>query len=279
MSDPKEPCGFCSRRELTKIWPEMARQGYCDNFDKYLGLFSNAGEARVVGESSTNYSKEPAITGVASRIASFNPGARILYSVRDPVDRTISHYWHLVKTGRETRTIERAIRENPEYLHVSDYSMQVRKYMDVFPLEQIKIVTLEELENDARGVIVDILTWLGVDPNFEPSDIEKRFHVTEDVVLRFRFRFLATILRRFPVRDALRPVFPEKGRLSLKKFFFEEVRRHEVSVEGVLEDLLELREHQARELSSLFGRDFREWEGSKESTGRVSQIGASHRPT
>ena len=82
MSRIKEPGFFVE--ELT------LRQGE----DWYLSLFEQDDRFRYRGESSTHYTKLPVFRGVAERLSRFNPEARLIYIMRNPIERLVSHYWH-----------------------------------------------------------------------------------------------------------------------------------------------------------------------------------------
>ena len=58
-----------------------------------------APEARARGEASTNYTKAPLFLGVPERIASVVPDVRIVYVVRDPLERIVSQYRHALRAG------------------------------------------------------------------------------------------------------------------------------------------------------------------------------------
>ena len=90
MSRPKETHYFVE--EIGFDIPRIRRslKGESD----YLRLFAAAGDATVIGESSTTYAKLARHAGVARRIADFNPDARIIYIMRDPIKRIESHYTH-----------------------------------------------------------------------------------------------------------------------------------------------------------------------------------------
>ena len=85
MSDRKEPGYF------------VEEYGWSNGVDWYLRQFSGDGKEKYLGESTTDYTKLPRFKGVARRIAEFNPGAKIMYLLRDPIERTISHYWWRVR--------------------------------------------------------------------------------------------------------------------------------------------------------------------------------------
>src|ERR1700730_14880709 len=123
MCDPKEPSYFVDQAQLRKIWAEMWDGGYWKE-ENYLRLFQTAENATILGESSTNYTKRPLVMGVPEKIQQFNPDARFIYIMRDPVERAMSHYWHMVNWEGEWRSILDAIKEEPQYRDVSYYAMQ-----------------------------------------------------------------------------------------------------------------------------------------------------------
>jgi len=116
MCSPEEPSYFVDQKQLRRLWPEAWDLGFWRSEDYYLRLFQSSGDAVVVGEASTNYTKRPLVYGVPERIHRFNPDSRFIYLLRDPNQRTISHYWHMVRFGAERRPMLEAIRTEPQYL-------------------------------------------------------------------------------------------------------------------------------------------------------------------
>ena len=117
----------------------------------YFALFDKAGDdpgVMYAGESSTDYTKRPTFEGCAERIRDFNPNARILCILRDPIERCISHYWHNVRIGEERQGMIEAVRRDPTLIAYSDYAMQLEPYWNAFPREQIHILTLESFYRD-----------------------------------------------------------------------------------------------------------------------------------
>ncbi len=56
--------------------------------------------------------------------------ARVVYMVRDPIDRMLSHYLHNVGGGYETRPLEAALSDpGSAYLARSRYAMQAEPYV------------------------------------------------------------------------------------------------------------------------------------------------------
>ena len=146
MCEPKEPCHFVAPEVLATHWPEMWRKGYWRSETDYLALFPAKPGARYRGESSTDYSKRPLVDGVAERIAAYNPQARFIYIMRDPVERTISHYWHMVELRGEMREPLAAIKEEPHYTEVSHYADQLAPYLERFGRDRLHVLTFESLK-------------------------------------------------------------------------------------------------------------------------------------
>src|SRR4029078_8223086 len=75
--------------------------------------------ASVRGETSPHYTNLPRFTGVAERMrAVLGVGPRVVYMVRDPIDRMLSHYLHNVGGGYESRQLEMAL-SDPQSAYVA----------------------------------------------------------------------------------------------------------------------------------------------------------------
>jgi hypothetical protein len=114
MSRPKELNFFVG--ELN--W-DLGPEWYASHFER---------AALVRGESSPHYTNLPRFTGVAERMHDVLGGqARIVYMVRDPIERILSHYLHNVGGGYEHRPIDEALADpDSAYVARSRYAMQIR---------------------------------------------------------------------------------------------------------------------------------------------------------
>ena len=129
---------------------------------------------------------------VPERIARFNPAARFIYIMRDPVERTISHYWHAVRhrLRLERRDLLTAVREEPHYRDVSHYAMQLERYIRIFGQERILAVTFEEMNAQPETFVTSIFRWLGVESSFIPPNLDERSNVTPKSIRRIKGRGL-----------------------------------------------------------------------------------------
>jgi hypothetical protein len=260
MSEPKEPCYFVPPSLLETHWPEMWRKGFWKAESSYLALFPDKPQARHVGESSTDYTKRPKIDGVAARIAAYNPDARFVYIMRDPVERTISHYWHMVELRGEARAPLQAILAEPHYTEVSHYADQLQPYLERFGRERIYALTFEDLKRDPQAAVRAVFAWLGVATEFVPEDLDAAHNVTPDEVRQKRAGMMPLDrFRHSRLWDAVGPHVPSELRRLGVSLVERKVRRREVAMDEVVAHLRPLQQAQTHDLEQQLERQFGEW--------------------
>ena len=78
------------------VFPWKGTQFFSKRYDWgfawYESLFDEGSDATAIGESSANYSLGPSDSPVPQRIADYLPGVRLIYMVRNPLERIESHY-------------------------------------------------------------------------------------------------------------------------------------------------------------------------------------------
>jgi hypothetical protein len=162
MSRPKELNFFVA--ELN--W-ELGPEWYASHFDP---------AARVRGETSPHYTNRPRFEGVAERMRSVAPDARIVYMVRDPIDRLLSHYLHNAGGGYDARPLAEALAdERSAYWQRSRYAYQVEPYLEAFGAERIAIVSREELLRARTETVRRVYEFAGVDPDFSSPEFEREW--------------------------------------------------------------------------------------------------------
>lgn len=172
MSEPKEPGHFALSEPTDK------------KREAYLALFTSGAGAKWRGESSTQYTKAPAITGVPERLARFAPDARILYMVREPAARIVSQYLFKIRIHGERRSLCDAVRADPSYREIGDYAGQIAPYVENFGPDRVLVLSAERLNADRQAVMDQVFAWL----ELEPVDMarELRKNTAADGVRRHR---------------------------------------------------------------------------------------------
>jgi len=78
-------------------------------------------------------------------MAAVVPEARLVYLVRDPIERIVSHYLHQLNAARERRPFHAAVSEGPDnrYLAYSRYHEQIEQFLLHYPAQRILVLTSE----------------------------------------------------------------------------------------------------------------------------------------
>jgi hypothetical protein len=143
--------------------------------DWYASLFDP--QAPVRGESSPAYTSPDKIEAVC-RIADTLPAAKLVYLVRDPVERAISQYEHHRRDGDERRPPEEALLDpTSHYQARSRYYERLAPYLAYFPLRQVRVVVQERLLHDRRAELARTYEHVGADPDWWSDALEQRWHV------------------------------------------------------------------------------------------------------
>jgi len=122
-------------------------------------------EAARLLDGSTSYSMLPEQPPVAALAARLSPMARILYLVRDPVYRAISHYRHQVAWGvTEHADFETAVRSDRTLIDYGRYWYQLQPWLAAFGSDAVSVIPFEEYTASRRRVVGDVVASLGLDP-------------------------------------------------------------------------------------------------------------------
>ncbi len=165
MSKPKELNFF------------IAERNYPRGFDWYRAHFDP--RARVRGESSPNYAAYPQHVGVPERMHAAVPEAKLLYMVRDPIDRIAAHWVHNFAKRREKGDLHATLMHpNTSYLARSHYHMQLQQFLRCFPREQVLLIEQEELRSRRLETLRTVFEFIDVDPDFSHARFSDERHKT-----------------------------------------------------------------------------------------------------
>ena len=165
MSKPKELNFFIEERN----WPRGV-DWYTAHFDA---------DARVRGEASPNYTAFPQHQGVPERMASVVPDAKLIYMVRDPLERIAAHWVHNYAKRREKGTLaETLTHPNTSYVTRSLYAMQLERFLAHYPKENVLVFQQSELRHKRMETLRRVFEFVGVDPDFHHPRFEHERHQT-----------------------------------------------------------------------------------------------------
>lgn len=161
LSEPKEPDFF------TYNWDR--------GLDWYRAKFDGPPNSTLI-DASPSYSMAPleekmrrrwidfGLEDVPEKVYSISPDAKLIYIMRDPVERTYSAYWHNARGGNESRDFSTSIREDPRHLEQGDYQAQLSLWLEYFPLSSFHFVLFEDLESAPELTARECLRFIDLDP-------------------------------------------------------------------------------------------------------------------
>ena len=135
---------------------------YPENFDLKPG-------AKVLLDGTTQYSKYPHVPDVAYKISLYDPEAKFIYLMRDPVRRVESQLAHRVARNEIGSSKAARTREIGRAIHYSRYFTQAGIYANLFGVERIYMKTFESFVADQESTVREIFEFLGVE---QPKIVE-----------------------------------------------------------------------------------------------------------
>ena len=150
MSTPKEP-NFFSDDEI-----------YNQGLNWYTALFSDADTEQICGESSTHYTKLPDYPETIQRLKAAIPMPKLIYVMRHPIDRLISHYMHQWSEGVISCDINQAIDRYPELVDYSCYGMQISAYFEAFGSKSVLPLFFEDLKANKNKSLNRVGEFIGL---------------------------------------------------------------------------------------------------------------------
>lgn len=163
------------------------------------------GSLMVKGELSTVYlfSEES-----AKEIYNFNPEIKLIVMLRNPIERTYSHYLQDIKMGEISKetSFESAISGNPRMLEWGHYKKHLEGYEKYFSEEQLLIILFDDITKNPKGLIQKVYTFLDIDQYFTPQSLAKKINpsrIPKNIKLDFKVRRISQFLKQNPLGERI----------------------------------------------------------------------------
>lgn len=193
MSPIKEPHYFCKdircrnfsksyqkrvcfdiKKYLDSTVLEKKHITYVENLEDYCQLFREIKEEKIAGEASVGYLYSQV---AAEKIYEFNSDMKIVIFLRNPVERAFSH-WVMNLRGKDVcrSSFLDAVKEDQAreekgwgksrlYIELGLYYDQVKRYLDIFPREQVLILLYDDLCDDSSAFFKQLFEFLRIAPS------------------------------------------------------------------------------------------------------------------
>ena len=150
MTTPKEPNFFSDDAIFAK------------GIGWYQALFAAAPQGALKGEASTHYTKLPTHPHTLDRLTPVLPACRIVYMIRNPVDRAVSHYIHEWSMGQMGDAIEQAFASHGELVDYGRYPVQIAPWIAAYGKAAVLITSLEAMTRNPQDVLTRVGAHLGL---------------------------------------------------------------------------------------------------------------------
>jgi len=166
---------------------------YDQGDDWYLQHFAAAAPGQLRGEITPYYLFHAA---APERIAQLRPSMRLIALLRDPVERSLSQYFHSCRLGLEDLPLEAALaaeasrlegsevrirraggtdlhHQEHSYLARSRYDIQLQRYISLFGRDRLLVLRSEDLFAQNPACLERICGFLGIRPFSDQTVVPK----------------------------------------------------------------------------------------------------------
>ncbi|MDZ7798997.1 MAG: sulfotransferase [Patescibacteria group bacterium] len=237
----------------------QVQQIFIKNIEDYYQIFREAKNEKILGESCPGYLYSQL---AAKEIYQYNPKAKIMIMLRDPVERAYSNFMMqlengLLKTDYFLEEVKKDYNQNDKgwgrshlFIESGLYYKPVKRYLDLFPQNNVKIILFNDFIKKTNLVLSQVCDFL---------DIEKFNFMTKKAHMKSqkpKFLFLYNQVINLAQSANLLKIVPESLRERIKKMFMKEKPKLTEEERKTLrpyfkEDILKLQ--------NLIGKDLSDW--------------------
>lgn len=146
--------------------PPLLRNFPVRTFEEYEASFAGASTEIAIGEVSPQYFRCPT---AAQRIHDSIPNVKLIVSLRNPADRAFSGFLMRTRRGDAVKGFYEELSPRSSHVKEGFYYRRLKRYLDIFPKDRIKIYLFEEFRKEPARIVADLYEFLGVATNFVPD--------------------------------------------------------------------------------------------------------------
>jgi hypothetical protein len=203
----------------------------------YKALFSKVDGQKAIGEISNSYMICPS---AATAIHQFNPDAKIIVMLRNPVSRAWSQYLMNLREAKtseldfltelqvDAARVNKGWGVNHQYLELGNYATQLKPYFELFGKGQVLPLFYEEYRDNPREVLKEICQFLNVN-----TDVNFDFSIEANKASLPRSKALNKILVGSGFIKQMKDIIPKRYRTKLADILYTSkglpsIQQHEV---------------------------------------------------
>lgn len=225
--------------------------------DWYLSHFENS-KMKAIGEASTSYTVAHELPNIPQKIFDTLGSIKLIYILRDPIDRLISHYTHRVHRCLINDPLSDVIKSNDPMLKQGCYNFQIEQFLKCFPRENLHILTVSELKDDPSNTVNKLYEFLDLTPNLYQPDLTKKHNNSDTSTRKNMFgRCVFGLYRKF-IEQRRIPYRIKGVVLKLAEIGAKKIEKPKLNEEQ-LNALVEYYKADLDQLSKNYGVDTSKW--------------------
>ena len=242
---------------------EEFHAAFIRDIEQYKKLFSKVQDQKAVGELSTSYLFSEV---AAKEIKALIPDCKIIICLRNPFDRAYSHYRMNLWTGNSNEfDFYKALVEDYDYkpkvwgnahlyTEIGLYYQQVKRYLDLFGKDNVKIIFTEDMKKNAAQVVKELYEFIGVDSSFVP-DTSTRYNE----VFTPKYKNITWFLNKSGIRPLMKRLSPQVLKNIFVKVFYKGKGDKGEIPANAKQFMLEKFSEDISKLSVLLNKDLSNW--------------------
>ena len=242
---------------------EEFHAAFIRDVEQYKKLFSKVQDQKAVGELSTSYLFSEV---AAKEIKALIPDCKIIICLRNPFDRAYSHYRMNLWTGNSNEfDFYKALVEDYDhkpkvwgnahlYTEIGLYYQQVKRYLDLFGKDNVKIIFTEDMKKNAAQVVKELYEFIGVDSSFVP-DTSTRYNE----VFTPKYKNITWFLNKSGIRPLMKRLSPQVLKNIFVKVFYKGKGEKGEIPANAKQFMLEKFSEDISKLSVLLNKDLSNW--------------------
>jgi len=171
---------------------------YHKSFEWYFSHFNEKTNHKITGEIAPSYFRS---TEAARRLLKNNPNIKIFFTLREPIERLISHSHHNKLKGfiDKNDSIIDVYKKNKAFRYASQYSTFIKKWKAIIPEKNIHILKFENFKKNNQKYVDNICDILKIKKQEIPEDLNKKIGSSISSKYKFIYKIgykIVKILRK-----------------------------------------------------------------------------------
>lgn len=254
MSSVKEPCFFRSKNDIKNK----------EKIKQYLSLWDFSKDYKIYGESSIAYfhAGQPLRTKLMKKY--LGNKVKYLISFRNPIDRAVSaffmHFYKGRMNGRES-IFDEQLNNKFQIIDIGKYKKHLAIWFQYYTRDFFHIVLFDELKNDSKTVINNILVFLNLTHESIISNAQLKMNVGLELKRENGVTTINQDSKYFKNRALFNPAKPESIRLKGYKVPYVDFNNIILPkvYDSEIEELMDIYKDDIKYLEELLETDLSSW--------------------